>query len=36
MGFGILRHHLNLPEVDCVAICDVDQNVLDKRSKEVE
>jgi predicted dehydrogenase len=36
MGFGILRHHLTLPEVDCVAICDVDQNVLDKRIKEVE
>lgn len=36
MGFGILRHHLALPEVDCVAICDIDQNVLDKRIKEVE
>ncbi|GMQ25011.1 Gfo/Idh/MocA family oxidoreductase [Algoriphagus sp. oki45] len=36
MGFGILRHHLALPEVNCVAICDVDQSVLDKRLKEVE
>ncbi len=36
MGFGILRHHLALPGVDCVAICDVDQNILDKRIQEVE
>ncbi|MHA7130856.1 Gfo/Idh/MocA family protein [Algoriphagus namhaensis] len=36
MGFGILRHHLALPEVDCVAICDVDQNVLERRISEVE
>jgi predicted dehydrogenase len=36
MGFGILRHHLSIPGVDCVALCDVDQNVLDKRIKEVE
>lgn len=36
MGFGILRHHLALPEVDCVAICDVDQNVLDRRISEVD
>jgi len=35
MGFGILRHHLALPEVECVAICDIDQNVLDRRIKEV-
>ncbi len=35
MGFGILKHHLALPEVDCVAICDIDQNVLDRRIKEV-
>jgi len=36
MGFGILRHHLALPEVDCVAICDVDPQVLDKRLREIE
>ncbi|WP_026968734.1 Gfo/Idh/MocA family protein [Algoriphagus terrigena] len=36
MGFSILRHHLALPEVECVAICDVDQNILDKRIAEVE
>ena len=36
MGFGILRHHIAMPEVDCVALCDVDQNVLDRRIAEVE
>jgi predicted dehydrogenase len=36
MGFGILRHHIAMPEVECVAICDVDQNILDKRIAEVE
>ena len=36
MGFGILRHHIALPEVDCVALCDIDQNVLDRRIAEVE
>ncbi|TDQ15117.1 putative dehydrogenase [Algoriphagus boseongensis] len=35
MGFGILRHHLALPEVVCAGICDIDQNVLDRRIKEV-
>ncbi|MCH6198672.1 Gfo/Idh/MocA family oxidoreductase [Aquiflexum sp. LQ15W] len=34
-GFSILRHHLNMPGVNCVAICDVDENVLSKRIKEV-
>jgi predicted dehydrogenase len=36
MGFGILRHHLSLPDVACVALCDVDQSVLDARIQEVE
>jgi predicted dehydrogenase len=36
MGFGILRHHLSLPDVTCVALCDVDQSVLDTRIQEVE
>lgn len=34
-GFSILKHHLNIPGVNCVAICDVDQNVLDRRTKEI-
>ncbi len=36
MGFGILRHHLAIPEVECIALCDIDQNVLDRRIREVE
>jgi predicted dehydrogenase len=36
MGFGILRHHLALPEVSCAALCDVDQTVLNSKIKEVE
>ena len=36
MGFEILRHHLTLPEVRCVALCDVDQNVLEEKLKAVE
>jgi len=35
MGFGILKHHLGYPEVNCVALCDVDQNVLNEKAKEV-
>jgi predicted dehydrogenase len=35
-GFSILRHHLNSPGVNCVAICDVDENVLKRRIKEVQ
>ncbi len=27
MGFGILKHHLDTGIVNCVALCDVDQNV---------
>lgn len=31
MGFGILRHHLNTKMVNCVALCDVDKNVLKEK-----
>ena len=34
--FGILKHHLNIPGVNCVAICDVDENALNRRIKEVQ
>ncbi|MGY6744004.1 MAG: Gfo/Idh/MocA family protein [Cecembia sp.] len=34
-GFSILRHHLQVPGVNCVAIADVDQNVLERRSQEI-
>jgi len=35
MGFGILEHHLSNPGVNCVAMCDIDDSVLSKRSNEV-
>ena len=36
MGFGILRHHLNTGEVNCTALCDVDDNVLNTRAAEIQ
>lgn len=35
MGFGILRHHLDTGMVNCVALCDVDKNVLKEKSETV-
>jgi len=34
-GFSILRHHLSNEGVNCVALCDVDANVLNSRAEEV-
>jgi len=36
MGFGDLKHHLNIPGVRCVALCDVDDNILQDRAAEIE
>ena len=36
MGFGILNHALNQAGVECGAICDIDDDVLDRRILEVE
>ncbi len=36
MGFWILNHALNQPDVVCAALCDVDQNVLERRAGEIE
>ena len=36
MGFTDLRSHLKLPDVTCVGLCDVDQNVLEKRTGEIQ
>jgi predicted dehydrogenase len=33
MGFGILQHHLDTGMVNCVALCDVDQNVLNEKAQ---
>ncbi len=35
MGFGILKHHLGFPDVRCVAMCDVDENILNQRAEEI-
>ena len=34
-GFSILRHHLANEGVHCVALCDVDENVLNSRAESV-
>ncbi|HMJ67680.1 MAG TPA: Gfo/Idh/MocA family oxidoreductase [Cyclobacteriaceae bacterium] len=36
MGWFNLTDHLKFPEVECGALCDVDENVLNKRSAELE
>lgn len=36
MGFGILKHHLGNSDVTCVALCDVDDSVLNEKAAEIE
>ena len=36
MGFGDLSTFLQYPEVECVALCDVDDEWLNKRAADVE
>jgi predicted dehydrogenase len=36
MGWANLKNHLKINEVECIAIADVDQHVLDVRSGEIE
>lgn len=36
MGWSNLEAHQRLDGVDCIALCDVDQNVLDRRAPELE
>ncbi len=35
MGFYNLQDHIKIPGVECVALCDVDENVLNKRAAEL-
>ena len=35
MGFGILKHHLSNSDVNCVAICDIDDSILNEKAKEL-
>ena len=34
-GFGILKNHLDFEETNCVAMCDVDRNMMEERAAEV-
>lgn len=35
MGWSNMRSHLQMDQVDCIALCDVDQSVLDERTQDV-
>jgi predicted dehydrogenase len=35
MGFGVLNHAMTFDDVNCVALCDVDENVLNQRAAEL-
>jgi predicted dehydrogenase len=35
MGYGILSHAINQPDVECAAICDIDDRVLDEKIEDV-
>jgi predicted dehydrogenase len=35
MGFGILQHHLSNQGVNCAALCDIDESVLNEKAGEV-
>lgn len=36
MGFGILKHHLSYSDANCVAMCDVDENLINERAAEIQ
>ena len=36
MGFGDLKNHLKIPGVQCIALCDVDDNILQDKAADVE
>ncbi len=36
MGFGDLENALKIPEVECLGLCDVDETILNNRTKDVE
>jgi predicted dehydrogenase len=36
MGFGILQHHLSNSGVNCLALCDIDDTILNERASEIE
>ncbi|MFN8430590.1 MAG: Gfo/Idh/MocA family oxidoreductase [Spirosomataceae bacterium] len=36
MGYSNLQRHLKIPGVECIALCDIDQSVLNERAGQVE
>jgi predicted dehydrogenase len=36
MGFGVLNHAMTFDDVNCVALCDVDDTVLNQRARELQ
>lgn len=36
MGFEVLKKHLDIQNVRCIAMCDIDKNVLEQRAKSIE
>lgn len=35
MGFGLLNHFLNQDDAQCIALCDIDENILNERAAEI-
>jgi len=35
MGFGILEHHLSNNGINCVALCDVNDNILIEKASDI-
>ncbi len=35
MGFGVLNHAMTFPDVNCVALCDIDDKYLNQRAQEL-
>lgn len=35
MGFGDLKNHLNIPGVNCIGLCDIDQKILNDKASEI-
>lgn len=36
IGWENITSHLKLPDVDCIALCDIDEEILNKRASEIE
>jgi len=36
MGFGVLQHHLSNPGVNCIALADIDDSIINDKAAEIE